>query len=164
MSATKQPTSGGVDDLRATLRRRHADPPADAPADDQDGPSAAASTDAPAEARADTRAYGITHAPADGPVDAPDGRTMSIGGTETGEAPSGVHGGSQTPRRALEVKARAYKGGLRRLEPRADALAEAVRDVLEAGGTAAEVRGLLAEIGLTTEETPRVVKEALRRR
>jgi hypothetical protein len=90
---------------------------------------------------------------------------LSVGeGDEPDPAVSVAPGGSQTPRRVLEVKARAYKGGLRRLEPRAVALAEAIRDVLAAGGTPGEVRRLLAEIGLTTEETPREAKEALRKR
>lgn len=164
MTSTKKPTSGGVDDLRATLRRRHADPSTDTPADDRAEAITGASTDAPAEARADARAHGIAEAPTGGPVDAPDGVAPVGEGDEPGKTPPASLRPSESPRRVLEVKARAYKGGLRRLDGRADALAEAIRGVLAAGGTAGEVRRLLSEIGLETEEIPRQAREALRRR
>ncbi len=168
-------TPGGADLIASTLRkglRRQADPPADAQTD--------APTDGPADAPAPADAGGITDPSVDPRVDAParvgveapadaahtvaDGQTEVPEGHEAAEGVSGPQKPSQGPRRMLEVKARAYRGGWDKLRPRAVALADAVRDVLAVGGTPAEIRGLLAEVGVSADAVPPEVKEALKRR
>lgn len=160
MSATRKPTSGGVDDLRAALKRRRADLEAGPSAERTAGGEAGAPTDA----HADARVHGGADRPLGGPESAVDASADPGGSQTTGEGLSEPQRPSQGPRRMLEVKARAYRGGWVKLRPRAEALAEAVRDVLAVGGTAAEVRGLLAEVGVSEDAIPPEVRALLKRR
>lgn len=144
------------------------------------GPSAAGSVDTPADASTDAGTDAPTDAHADARMGAP-ARVRAEPATGAAERhaepqaePETTHGppeavsaspdGSQGPRRRLEVAARSYKGGLAKLAPRVDKLADAVRDVLAAGGSPAEVRAMLAEVGLRPEDIPRPVQDAIRRR
>ncbi len=187
MNATRKPTSGGVDDLKATLRRRHADADTDPPAGAPAGPpvagpaesSADAEVDTPVDTSVDTGTGGSADTRGDSRVDA---RVRETADPLPGEAeqaaealagPSGAQEADedapgrqkpvQGPRRMLEVKARAYMGGWRKIRPRAEALADAVRAVLAVGGTVAEVRGLLAELDVPPDAIPPEVREALKR-
>lgn len=185
MSAARKdlpPPSGG-DQLGEALRRRYARPSAPASADEPTGPSTGDSADQPTDAPARRRARppasertrvpasGRTRAPARveaqarddapaGAVGAAEARTEAPATRETPEAPSGPVVASGT-RRELDVAARSYRAGLARLQPRADRLADAVRGMLAAGGSVADVAALLDEAGLTERDLPADVRALL---
>lgn len=140
--------------LKHQRARGRSDPATDAPAD--------TSTDGRADPR--VRAREGTETRPDEPVRDEEMRTGSPESDETGQPTSTRQKTVQGPRRMLEVKARAYRGGWDKLRPRAEALADAVRDVLSVGGTPAEVRGLLAEVGVGPDALPPEVRDALRRK
>jgi hypothetical protein len=153
--------------IAATMRnryRRQADPPAGGPDDADARADTGEITDPSEDAHADTRVRAGVEALADAPQIDAEARTRPSEAQEADEDPPRPLKPSQGPRRMLEVKARAYMGGWRKLRPRAETLAAAARDVLAVGGSAAEVRGLLAEVGVTPDAMPPEVKEALRKR
>lgn len=182
------PPVPGVDNLRATLRRRHqgedgadqsTDTGAGMPVDESTGTPMGAHTDVPADDRADARTGAPgrvrTEPAVSGAERDAEAQTLTIEGSapdgdahDALEAVQGAEKIASSPpaglRRELEVAARSYRGGLAKLAPRVDRLAAAARAVIESGGSAAEVRAMLTEVGIEPEDIPRSVQAAFKRR